>query len=278
MHPTEEMLSTLWKNVAIVVLVVDSTSSASLNDAIDKYGTMLRNPAFLKWRGKSKTGSDGLIPIVVAANKDDLQQRIRKMEIQQVIQSKLQPIVDEIFPDDSKTNSSNESANNGRSNSLMVRKHKFTNMTVINAPNLAVLNAPTRSYDDEEDDSDVEMPNGSTEFTSSPQSLMEKRMNISSERRIDVVLCSAKNGKNVSKVFEKCLKKMVPEKIKQSMSFQTRAARSGSTQQVNAPVWLRQAVDDVKGKGDVDEQRTVFGNPIMRIISMDDDQYTMIDD
>jgi len=57
-------------------------------------------------------------------------------------------------------------------------------------------------------------------------------------RYIDIIACSAKNGKNIEKLFSTCIKKTLPSKLTKSVAHK----RTKTTAHVTAPIWLRQVV------------------------------------
>jgi len=80
---------------------------------------------------------------------------------------------------------------------------------------------------------------------------------------ISIVECSAATGKNVEKVFEKCIHKVLPSKLSQAGHRRTK-----TTALVTAPIWLRQIVDTF---ADSDEEGSVLGKGI-------DESYILRDD
>lgn len=261
-HPTEDMVTKLWSgNVAMVILVVDSSMSSTVHDAID----LVKRAPFMQKGGVHHHDADGSIPLLVAANKCDLKRGrngsngMSDGEIRRVVDLKLQSILEEAM-----------SPKNREDVPTKRKQHRFTNMTVLNAPNLKLLQAPTRSMDDDEE-ADCEMD-------SDTENAPRTRIKRSDSRRIKVIPCSAKKGSNISKVFEHCLRRIVPLTLKQSVARKLR--RGGTTAHINAPIWLRQVVDEFDDGNDesAKEMQSVFGNPLNRVTSAVDDNFTILGD
>ena len=65
-----------------------------------------------------------------------------------------------------------------------------------------------------------------------------KKRNKADIKYIDIISCSAKNGRNVEKLFGTCIKKTIPSKLTKSVVHK----RTKTTAHVTAPIWLRQVV------------------------------------
>ena len=91
-----------------------------------------------------------------------------------------------------------------------------------------------------------------------------------------MIPCSAKKGTNISKVFEHCLRRIVPSTLKRSVARSLK--RGKTTAHIAAPIWLRQVVDEFETSNDGKEVQSVFGNPLNRVTSALDDNFTILGD
>ena len=252
----------LWDDVSAVILVADYSSSSTLSAAVDKYESMMQSAPFMRWRTQSDST---YLPVVVAVNKCELKQSRKGMtsrDIRRVVDSKLQPVVDAAFPVDGR----------GRT------RHNFTNMTVLQAPSLELLQQPTRSLEDESD-SEME-PISELKSLEKAQSASRVQRRAIGSRRIDIISCSAKNGKNIEKVFARCLRKVVPSTLCESMTRSSRRERNATTAHVTAPIWLRQVVSEFESEEEENGMHSVFGNQIniSKQFSVPNDDFTILGD
>ena len=233
----------------------------------------MQSAPFMRWRTQSDSE---YLPVVVAVNKCELKQSRKGMtsrDIRRVVDSKLQPVVDAAFPADGR----------GRA------RHDFTNMTVLQAPSLELLQQPTRSLEDESD-SEMEcdavhskkqtLPISELKSLEKEQSASRVQRRAIGSRRIDIISCSAKNGKNIEKVFARCLRKVVPSTLCESMTRSSRRERNATTAHVTAPIWLRQVVSEFESEEEENGMHSVFGNQIniSKQFSVPNDDFTILGD